>query len=119
MTTTPQIIQLQNLTDTASLKKIAGQDLPDYVVLYTGDTGLHLAPYAMDRMSQAVRMADAVMLYADYVRTAGGVGKNIPVLEYQPGSLRDDFDFGPLQLYRTREFVEAVNEMDENYRYAA
>ncbi|MDE6450751.1 MAG: glycosyltransferase family 2 protein, partial [Odoribacter sp.] len=71
------------------------------------------------RMLQAARMADAVMLYADYVRTAGGVGKNIPVLEYQPGSLRDDFDFGPLQLYRTREFTEAVNEMDENYRYAA
>lgn len=119
MATTPQIIQLQRLTDTASLKEIAGQDLPDYIVLYAGNTGLHLAPYAMERMLQVAHMTDAVMLYADYVRTEKGVGKNIPVLEYQPGSLRDDFDFGPLQLYRTREFTEAVKEMDEDYRYAA
>lgn len=37
------------------------------------------------------------MLYCDYYQVASdGTKKDNPVIEYQPGSLRDDFDFGPM-----------------------
>ena len=37
------------------------------------------------------------MVYCDYwLRTADGSRKDNPVNAYQPGSVRDDFDFGPL-----------------------
>ena len=115
----PQIVNLPRWSDTAALRKLAETHRSDYLLLYTGTSELHLAPRAVERMLQVVRMSDAVMLYADYFRREGEVKKSIPVLEYQLGSLRDDFDFGPLQLYRTREFAEAVAEMEEEYRYAA
>lgn len=115
----PQIVYLPKWSDTAALRKLAETYWSDYLLLYTGTSELHLAPRAVERMLQVARMSDAVMLYADYFRREGDVEKSIPVLEYQLGSLRDDFDFGPLQLYRTREFAEAVAEMEEDYRYAA
>ena len=115
----PQIVNLPRWSDTAALRKLAETHRSDYLLLYTGTSELHLAPRAVERMLQVARTSDAVMLYADYFRREGEVKKSIPVLEYQLGSLRDDFDFGPLQLYRTREFAEAVAEMEEEYRYAA
>lgn len=119
MDTIPPIVHLKSLTNTVSLQELIRQNHTDYLLIYTGTTQLHLAPYAIERMLQAARMSNAIMLYTDYCRTEGNTEKLIPTLEYQPGSLRDDFDFGPLQLYKVPEFTETVKEMDNHYQFAA
>ena len=59
------------------------------------------------------------MLYADYYARKEGNRTPHPVIDYQKGSLRDDFDFGSLLLYRSSLLCKAVEEMTETYHFAA
>jgi len=115
----PPIIPLPRLTSTFSLQKLLSTVRTDYIFLYTGTGEFHPAPYALERMLQTAQMTNAVMLYSDYQTIHQHTPKYIPTLEYQAGSLRDDFDFGPLQLYHTPSFREATAETDNSYQYAA
>jgi hypothetical protein len=58
------------------------------------------------------------MVYADYYAVTNGEKKNNPLIEYQEGSLRDDFNFGSLLLYNTTALKDAAMRMRENYPYA-
>jgi hypothetical protein len=49
----------------------------------------------------------------------GDSRSNYPVIDYQFGSLRDDFDFGSVLFYRSDAVKEAVSRMDIDYKFAA
>ena len=68
-----------------------------------------------------LRLADdtgAVLLYADRFNRVDGCLEPWPVIDWQEGSLRDDFDFGSVLLVRNSALVQAASEMDADYRYA-
>ena len=58
------------------------------------------------RMLQMADNTDAAWLYSDRSDADGPH----PVIDYQAGSLRDDFDFGPLTLVRTRLIADFLKE---------
>ncbi len=63
--------------------------------------------------------SSAGMLYADYYAMVDGTKKNHPVIDYQEGSLRDDFNFGSLLVYRAQALKDAAGKMSgTDYRYA-
>ncbi|MEG2340891.1 MAG: glycosyltransferase family 2 protein [Odoribacter sp.] len=114
------ITEWSDFPDTSILQGMAAKDFnSEYLLLYTGLTPVHLLPYAIERMVQAAEMSGADLIYSDYFKMKEGIRTPHPTLEYQSGSLRDDFDFGPLMLYRRSAFCEAVRQMDQKYRYAA
>ena len=113
------IIPISRLSSTSTLKALQTVPQEEYLLLYTGNTALQLAPDAIKRMVQAAQMSQAVMLYSDYYQIKQGIRQATPALEYQPGSLRDDFDFGPLILYKQTTFWETIAEMDVDYQFAA
>ena len=41
-----------------------------------------------------------------------------PVIDYQAGSLRDDFEFGPLLFYNSAALIKAVAGIKETLEYA-
>jgi len=90
-----------------------------YVLLYTKTLPLDLGQNALQRLIHACHCSDAGMVYSDYFEQKEGALKPHPVIDYQDGSLRDDFDFGSLLLYRSDLFIEAVKQMDEEYELAA
>jgi hypothetical protein len=56
-------------------------------------------------MERADEQPDAAMLYSDFF---AGNRRNVhPLISYQEGSIRDDFLFGPLQLYRRKNITRA------------
>ena len=59
------------------------------------------------------------MVYADYFNKADNTSKEMPLIDYQMGSLRDDFDFGSVLLYRTDSLKNAAARMDVDYDYGA
>jgi hypothetical protein len=65
----------------------------------------------------------ADMLYADHYQLVAGengsVRKKHPLIECQKGSLRDDFDFGSVLVFRASSFRRAVKAMTEDYRWGA
>ena len=105
--------------NTETLKQIADSVYTPYFFLYTKSPSPRLGAYAEERFVQIARATGAVMLYSDYYAEREGHPAPHPTIEYQAGSLRDDFDFGSVLLVKTETFKKVVGEMDTNYRYAA
>ncbi|MDR3118460.1 MAG: glycosyltransferase family 2 protein [Mediterranea sp.] len=105
-----------NASDTM-LAIAAGADTP-YTLLYTKQSLLELGYFALERMIRIIEDANAGMAYADHYRITGGSKTNAPVIDYQFGSLRDDFDFGSVLLFRSGAFREAASRMKAAYRFA-
>ncbi|MCF0185381.1 MAG: glycosyltransferase family 2 protein, partial [Bacteroidaceae bacterium] len=68
------------------------------------------SPQAIARMVKVAEMTGANMVYADRYLHKGGEVLAAPVIDCQIGSLRDDFDFGSLVMFKSEDFVAAANE---------
>ncbi len=82
----------------ATIKAIAGHSDAEYTLIYTKYTTLELGLFALERMIHILEDSSAGMVYADHYQIADGKQSNAPVIDYQFGSLRDDFDFGSVLL---------------------
>jgi hypothetical protein len=111
-------ISIDSLRSTATIKKIAAKADTEYTLIYTKSTDLRLGMFALDRMLQIIDDSGAGFVYADHYQVVGDEKKNNPLITYQKGSLRDDFDFGPVIIYKTSELKKAVNKMDKEYKFA-
>ncbi len=80
--------------------------------------GLELGEYALERFCQIAQSTGAGLVYSDYYKAQDGVLAQNPVIDYQPGSLRDDFDFGALLFYNAKCLKQAALETVDNYRFA-
>ena len=69
-----------------------------YVLLRVGpEREMYDAGQAGGRLLEEAVRTGAAMVYCDYwLRTSDGRQKDNPVNDYQPGSVREDFDFGAL-----------------------
>lgn len=113
----PQI-RVSSLRSTEAMREIAAHSKADYTFIYTKQTALQLGYFALERMLRIAEDSAAGMVYADHYKLCGSERKNAPVIDYQQGSLRDDFDFGSVLLYRTSELKKAVQRMDTAYQHA-
>jgi hypothetical protein len=105
--------------DTRSLRKIAELIQTPFVVLYTKHLPLQPGPWAIERLLQVAEDTRAGMVYSDHYAMKEGQLVANPVIDYQKGALRDDFNFGSLLLFRTEAFREAVSRMDHDFAFAA
>ncbi len=107
------------LESTEMIKKIAELAKgSQYILLYTKYNTLVPGYFALERMVRIAKDTGAGMLYADHYMVVEGEQKNAPVIDYQFGSLRDDFDFGSLLFFRTDLFCQAAAGMDKDYKSA-
>lgn len=114
-----EVLRCNGFKETATLRAIASLCDAPYTLLYTKTTVLEWGYLALDRWLQIVQDTNAGMSYADHFDVADGKRSKVPVIDYQKGSLRDDFDFGPVWLFRTMAFGEAVSRMDTDYSFGA
>ena len=99
---------------TEEIRKIAASADTEYTVIYTKATDLKFIAFGIERMIQVADDTGAAMVYSDHFNGE----EPAPVIDYQEGSLRDDFDFGGVQMYRTSILKEAVAGMDKEYSFA-
>jgi hypothetical protein len=105
--------------EAATLWAISKQVATPYTLLYTQSLQLQLGAYAIERMLKVISDTKADMLYADCYKIKDGVQQAHPLIDYQEGSLRDDFDFGSLLLFNSEAFKIAALDMCEDYEAAA
>ena len=104
-----------------TLRWIASKASAPYLLLYTKYDTLQLGYYALTRMLTIAEDSNALMLYADhYIALPQGGSREGALIDYQIGSVRDDFQMGSLLLIRTsalKEYIEQAKEV--SYRFAA
>ena len=111
-------IDIDGLKSSATMKKIAANANCDYIMLYTKYNTLEFGMFAIERMVKIADDSEAGMVYADHYNVSGGQRTNAPVIDYQMGSLRDDFDFGSVMLFNAGVFKNAVAEFSKDYEFA-
>ncbi|MGM9765270.1 MAG: glycosyltransferase family 2 protein [Candidatus Cryptobacteroides sp.] len=109
---------------TADLRKAAEILMEDFIVINTRPYPCDLGYLALERIAQVAESTGADMLYSDHYelieKENGTVEKRRhPAIDCQPGALRDDFDFGPVIVFRSASFKRAVAEMDNDYQFGA
>ena len=115
------VIAVKDYTSTETFLQIAQYADSEYTLLYTKTSPLELGHRALERMTDFVT-PEVGMVYADFYEWKGGELKAHPVIDYQLGSVRDDFDFGSLLLFSSRYLkggIHAMKEKDIRYQYAA
>lgn len=112
-----EVISVQSLKSTDCIRKIAAVSDADYSMIYTKFTELSFGLFAIERFLNIADDTSAAMVYADHFNEAGGMRTEAPVIDYQMGALRDDFDFGSVLLYRSEALKEAASRMDTEYQY--
>lgn len=106
------------LEQTATLKKIISICQTPYLLLCTKSGLIECGTFALERAVQVADMSSASLLYSDYREEKEGVLRERPLIDYQSGSLRDDFNFGALWLLNTEKCRKASEEMQAEYKYA-
>ncbi|MBR6065446.1 MAG: glycosyltransferase family 2 protein [Paludibacteraceae bacterium] len=75
-----------------------------------------------ERMIQVLQMTGATMVYSDHFNKSLVDGQwsigEAPVIDYQEGALRDDFEFGAVMLWDTEKLKKIVAQMDTEYEFA-
>ncbi len=107
-----------DIRTTANMRFIAEHATTPYTLIYTKYTTLSFVLFALERMEALLEDSGAAMVYADHFNQVGDERTNAPVIDYQMGALRDDFDFGSVLFYRTSALKEAVARMDGEYQFA-
>ncbi|TYK39848.1 DUF4922 domain-containing protein [Bacteroides pyogenes] len=113
-------LQAECLFSGQTMKTIATHSADaEYVLLSLKSTPLQPGLYALERMMQvAGSNSKTGMVYADRYQLTDGVRRQVPVIDYQTGSLRDDFDFGSLLLFHAEAFRRAAKKVKASYKAA-
>ena len=112
---------VDGLRSSESLLAIASQSVSPYVALVVKDASLELGQGALERMVQVASDSGASMVYADHYEKKEVNGEwsveRHPAIDYQLGSVRDDFDFGSLWLVRGDMLRQWAHELTAKYQY--
>ena len=124
-------VVIDRLESSNTITSIAENTDADYVIICTKTTPIKWGLYALERFLRTADDTGAVMIYSDHYSMVkderlsqdgtSAVGKleKHPVIDYQEGSLRDDFDFGSLWLIKSqclRDYAVQTDRVD--YLYA-
>lgn len=108
----------ESLFKSETIRQIADKATGEYTLIYTKYTTLQLGYQALERMLNIADDTGAGLLYADHYQVKGEEQVKAPVIDYQMGSLRDDFDLGSLLIFRTKALQESVARMKADYQHA-
>lgn len=108
------------LESSNTIVSIAENTDADYVMICTRHTTIGWGNNTLERFLRVADDTDAVMVYADHYKMVESKMEKHPVIDYQSGSLRDDFDFGSLWCIKAQALADYIAQPDrEEYQFAA
>jgi len=113
-----EIIVAANPFSSKGIQQICEKSNSEYAFLLTQDTLIQLSQFSLDRMIGVTEMTRAGIVYSDYYDIKNDVRSTHPVIDYQIGSIRDDFNFGPVLFIKNKALIEAVNADKNDYKFA-
>ena len=112
------LVHIDALNSSDTMLKIAEAAKAPYTLLYTKYNNLVMGYFALDRFVRLAGDSKAGMMYADSYTVIEGKKSNAPVIDYQEGSLRDDFNFGSVLFFDTEVLKKAAAGIDVHYTAA-
>ncbi len=120
-------VTIANIASSDTIKAIANISSEEYTLISTTSKGITFGQNALSRFVRIAADIDAAIVYSDYWQMEWHAAEDgmqtvrspHPVIDYQEGSIRDDFDFGPVILVKTELLKKYVHESEhKNWSFA-
>jgi hypothetical protein len=105
-------IESDTLFGLDTMRSIGTNTDAEYILFLTKDTPLFPGYAALQRFVHVADATGAGLLYADHYVQKNGALTPSPTIDYRPGSVRDDFNFGPLLFIRKSALDAALGDID-------
>lgn len=113
-----EMIKIDTINSSSTVQKIAQLSDTTYSLIYSKYSTLETGQFALERFAKIATDTKAGLVYADYYQLKDGSKSAHPVIDYQEGSLRDDFNFGSVLFYNVAEIKKAVAKTNIYYQHA-
>lgn len=108
------MIQFQNISQLR--EEIFRNGLDQFIVVKLGHKDIRMYPHAEKRMRELAEVCDVPFTYSWYRETnEDGSVINHPTIDYQLGSMRDDFDFGSVVMLNAADVLNATEDFEKEY----
>lgn len=113
-----EIITVDKLYSTKTILTIAEKSGTAYTLIYLNENLLELGQYTLEKFYAVAEDTGAGLVYSDYYEKINDTRSAHPTIDYQYGSLRDDFNFGMVLFYRSEAIKRVTEKFDKEYEYA-
>lgn len=110
--------KIKPLTSIESLKQIDKSANSEFILLIISESEVELRQFAFERISSLARSFRPGIIYSDYFDKDNDLLTQHSLIDYQAGSVRDNFNFGHILFFRKDVFSEATKELKPGYEYA-
>ena len=113
-----EILSIDSQNSSNTMSQIIAHSTVAYTLIYTKATALELGQFALDRFMTIANDTAAGLVYSDYYQIIEGTRSNLPVIDYQEGSVRDDFNFGSVLFYSSDVLKKISVTNESGYQFA-
>ena len=114
-----EILKIDSLFSSSTIKLIEQKTKTDFILFITQNTLIKFSQFSVERFVNIAEMTSSGIVYSDYFETKDNKRNSHPVIDYQIGSIRDDFNFGPVLFIRKTAATNALKENTSEYKYSA
>ncbi|MCU7496123.1 MAG: glycosyltransferase family 2 protein [Ignavibacteria bacterium] len=111
-----EIIKVESLFSSETISQLKEKSNADYTLFITQDNLIEFGQFGIERFLHVAEDTGAGLVYSDYYEVKEGKRSALPVIDYQVGSIRDDFNFGYVYFFSTKALKEVAGE--EKYKFA-
>lgn len=105
-----EILQGGSIKSSETLLRLLNSIKTDFLLLIQGSKITSIEHFAIESLLNKIKKHNTAMVYSDFYEEVGGTKNYHPLNDYQLGSVRDDFDFGPLILFSIPKIKEAIKK---------
>ncbi|HSP88044.1 MAG TPA: glycosyltransferase family 2 protein, partial [Ignavibacteriaceae bacterium] len=109
---------IKDFFSSETLNQISKKSETDYTVILFEDISIISGQFFLERFYNIAENTNAGICYSDFYEIKDGVRTNHPVIDYQFGSLRDDFDFGPFLFIKTKALKKVAEQKKYDFKFA-
>ena len=106
------------LCSTGQLRRLAQSEADFYIMTFCPSAQIEMPSESLSRIAEVLESQQSTSAYSDMLTEVGGIYELTPTIDYQPGSVRDDFDFGKVFVVKRDALLHALIDMKRDYRYA-
>jgi hypothetical protein len=110
--------KINSLASSKLLKQINESCNSEFILLIISDSEIEIDQFAYKRISRLAHSINSGIIYSDYFDNVYGSLTPHPLIDYQVGSVLDNFNFGHILFFRKDIFSKATNELKDRYKYA-
>jgi hypothetical protein len=103
-----RFIQMDSYFSGTSVEQVLAASETDFLLLVLSGAPVTIGQRGLERFLQVAEETRAGLVYSDFKEAHGAEVLDHPTIDYQIGSLRDTFDFGPMVLISKKAAEHAV-----------